>query len=71
MCDLCKDIMTCNEFNDLGLFADGKHSRILYFPDKKEFVWYNECDDYFYSGVDIHNMKFCPCCGRRLTYEES
>jgi len=67
MCDFCSNIITKEEYTSLP-FLD----RIRNFPktfimkNKDKYNLWDDCDDYYYSGVCLYNIKYCPKCGRQL-----
>lgn len=65
MCDFCNNIFDMKEFlkideNDRPIIS------LVHDSDNHEYVLWNECDDYFYSGIVLQGIRYCPRCGRKL-----
>jgi hypothetical protein len=67
MCDFCKNIITKEDYKSLSLY-----DRVFNLPgsfimkeEDKNNLWY-ECEDDFYSGMYLEDIKYCPKCGRPL-----
>ena len=41
-------------------------NHIVYNKNTKQYHIWVECEDWYYSGIQFHNIKFCPYCGRKL-----
>jgi hypothetical protein len=66
MCGFCENVITKEHYESLS--SIDKIDLPLAFmmkEDNKYNLWY-ECDDYYYSGNYLENIKYCPYCGRSL-----
>lgn len=66
MCDFCKNIITKEDYESLSWIAKIDLPAVFIMKEKNEYdLWY-ECDDDFYSGSYLGDVKYCPKCGRPL-----
>jgi hypothetical protein len=66
MCNFCENIITKEYYESLS-FSDKDKLPLAFIMsgDNKYNLWC-ECDDYYYSGNYLTNIKYCPYCGRPL-----
>jgi hypothetical protein len=73
MCDFCKNIETLKKIKT-GAFRGGYYptenkTQIVYSDIDNDFNLFVGCDDSFYSGIELQNIRYCPYCGRELVKE--
>ena len=72
MCRWCdkdeiKDII--HENDDVDWKAEpywNKHNTIVHDKLDDSYGLWVECEDWYYSGIEFHDIEFCPYCGRKL-----
>lgn len=67
MCGFCENIITKEYYESLSSIdkIDLPFAFIMKEEEDKYHLWY-ECDDYYYSGNYLTNIKYCPYCRRSL-----
>ena len=43
-----------------------KYNTIVYDKTNDSYGLWVECEDWYYSGIQFHDIEFCPYCGRKL-----
>lgn len=64
MCDFCNDIPNLKDYRKFD--AWDRRSSIIYDEENNKYHYWSECDDYYYTGIEIYDVKYCPMCGRKL-----
>ena len=68
MCNFCEDIITNEKYDSLS-FEDKYNLPIAFIIKDNILDRYHlwiECEDYYYSGKYLKNIKYCPICGREI-----
>ena len=68
MCEFCRDIITNEKYDSLSGFDKCALPRSCIMKDNvlNQYHIFFECDDYYYSGKYLKDIKYCPKCGRKL-----
>ena len=68
MCDFCENIIINEEYDSLSGFDryDLPMSFIMKDNILNQYHLFFECDDWYYSGRYLEDIKYCPKCGRKL-----
>lgn len=68
-CDFCKNIYTIEEYQAIfdKNWWDCLGTYILKNKKTGELTIFVALDDYYYNCNAVHNVKYCPCCGRELS----
>ena len=64
MCKWCDkdEIKQLEQYED----KDDRVNCIVYDKFDNSYHLWVECEDWFYSGIQFYDIKFCPYCGRKL-----
>lgn len=64
MCEWCDkdEIKQLEQYED----EDDRVNCIVYYKSDNSYHLWAECEDWYYSGIQFHDIKFCPYCGRKL-----
>ncbi len=63
MCDFCSDIKELQEYKNLHCWD--RVNCIVYDANYNMYGYWVECEDSYYSGVELI-INYCPKCGRKL-----
>ena len=63
MCEFCNNIVSREEHEEKSSWD--RDNCIVKNRNNNYGIWI-ECDDYYYSGVRISSIHYCPYCGRKL-----
>lgn len=64
-CDFCEKIYDRKEFDDLWHESPWDYmGTYLIRQESGEITIFSSLDDWYYSSTVVHNVKYCPCCGK-------
>ena len=66
-CELCKNILNYDDYMNVDSWD--RIDCILYDSKYNKYVFWVECDDWYYSRP-VLDLKYCPECGRKLIKSE-